>query len=78
MRVSRKRQIGAMAVFLIAVGILWRQVFAMTGILWWQEAPRLAERPAPPPAAQFRELPTGWIDLPAYQRTHDKWPLDRP
>jgi hypothetical protein len=77
MRFSRRRQIRAIAIFLVTVGLLWRQVFVMTGILWWQ-APQAANRPAPPPAAHFREASTNWIDLPAYQKANPVWPLDRP
>ena len=75
MTASRNRQIGGIAVFLVAVGLLWRQVFVMTGILWWQ-APRANEHPAPPPAAQFKQAPTNWVDLPAYQKTNPMWPID--
>jgi hypothetical protein len=64
----------ALAAFLIAVALLWRQVFMMTGILWWQ-APRPEARPAPPPPAQFQPVDTGWIDLQAYLRNNPVWPL---
>ena len=77
MTASRNRQIGAIVVFLVVVGLLWWQVFAMTGILWWQ-APRSADRPTPPPAVQFKQVSTDWVDLPAYQRTNPMWPIDAP
>jgi hypothetical protein len=77
MKASHSRQIGALAAFLVVMGLLWRQVFVMTGILWWQ-APRASDRPAPPPPAQFKQAPTGWVDLPAYQKTNPVWPIDAP
>ena len=77
MKAARNRQLGAIAVFLLVVGLLWRQVFVMTGILWWQ-APQAAERPAPPPPAQFREVRTDWVDLPTYQKMNPVWPIDAP
>jgi hypothetical protein len=77
MKVSRQRQIGGIAVFLVVVGLVWRQVFVMTGILWW-EAPRAAQRPAPPAAAVFKQTPSNWVDLPAYGKTNPVWPIDAP
>ena len=61
--------------FLVVVGLLWRQVFLMTGILWWQ-APRPAERPVPPPPAVFAPASTNWIDLGAFQRAQPVWPVE--
>jgi len=56
----------------LAVLLLWQQVFAMTGVLWWN-APAPAERlPAletvtlPPPDIRL-------VDLPAYQAAHPEW-----
>jgi hypothetical protein len=77
MKATRNLQLGGIAVFLVVVGLVWRQVFAMTGILWWQ-APPAAEHPAPPPAVHFRQAPTTWVDLPAYQKTNPMWPIDAP
>lgn len=74
MSTSRGKRIAAIIGFLVAVGLLWRQVFVMTGILWWQ-APRAAERPAPPPPAQFKQVPTDWVDLEAYQKANPMWQL---
>lgn len=77
MKLSRAQQVGAMVAFLAVVGLLWQQVFAMTGILGGQ-TPAVAERPAPPPAVQFPPVSTDWIDLSAYLRTNPMWPIDRP
>ena len=77
MKTSRQRQIGGIAAFLVVMGLLWRQVFAMTGLLWWQ-APQAADHPAPPPPAQFKQLSTAWVDLPAYQKTNPVWQIDVP
>lgn len=64
----------ALVAFLIVVAVLWRQVFMMTGILWWQ-APRPAARPTPPPPVQFRTVSTDWIDLNTYLRNRPYWGL---
>ena len=64
--------LGALVDFLMVTGLLWRQVFLMTGILWWQ-APRPAARPEPPPAVAFAPANTAWIDLPTYLRNHPNW-----
>jgi hypothetical protein len=61
--------------FLIVVALLWRQVFLMTGILWWQ-APRPANRPVPPPPVVWAPVNTDWIDLSAFQRAQPVWPLE--
>ena len=63
-----------LAIFLVVVALLWRQVFLMTGILWWQ-APRPETRPAPPPAPRVQPANTGWIDLDTYLRNHPVWPM---
>ena len=62
----------ALVAFLVAMALLWRGVFMMTGILWWQ-APRPEARPTPPPPAQFRPANTDWIDLNAYRRNNPFW-----
>ncbi len=74
---ARNKGIGAIVIFLVVVGLLWWQVFAMTGILWWQ-APQAADRPSPPPPAQFPTVSTDWVDLPAYQQRNPMWPIDAP
>ncbi len=74
MNTTRRKRIAAIVAFLVVVGLLWRQVFVMTGILWWQ-APGAAERPAPPPPAQFKQVSTDWVDLEAYQKANPMWRL---
>jgi hypothetical protein len=69
-----RQAVWGLVAFLIVVGLLWRQVFLMTGILWWQ-APRPVTRPAPPPAAVFPPVNTGWIDLDTYLSHHPVWPM---
>lgn len=57
---------------IVAVALLWHQVFAMTGLLWW-DAARPAQpvpRPAPP---EIQAEPTGWVDLEIYLRNHPVW-----
>lgn len=56
----------------VVLGLLWFQVFLMTGVLWWAapsaEVP--VERPDPP---RFRPPATDWVDVDAYLRTHPVW-----
>lgn len=70
---SRKQLTGVWVVCaVVALAILWHQVFAMTGLLWWN-APAggaKAPRPAPP---HITPPPTDWVDLDAYLRTHPVW-----
>jgi hypothetical protein len=60
---------------LVAIGLLvglWRQVFVMTGVLWW-DAPHdktAVARPAPP---HIPQPDTAWVDLGAYLHTHSVW-----
>lgn len=67
-----------MRVWLIAIAVVvlvavaWYQVFAMTGILWW-DAPTGATRQSPPSALVLDPPDTSWVDLDAWQRTHPVW-----
>ena len=61
--------------------LLLSALVATTGIVAAQSAvpsppPELPM--APPPAVQFPQVSTDWIDLPAYLRTNPVWPIDRP
>jgi hypothetical protein len=57
---------------LLAVLLLWHQVFVMTGVLWW-DAPEPGERlPALPPL-DLRPPDTRLIDPAAYLATHPDW-----
>ncbi|NSW58430.1 MAG: hypothetical protein HPY44_20670 [Armatimonadetes bacterium] len=59
-------------VAVVALGLLWQQVFAMTGVLWW-DAPsdvQKVPRPAPP---VIQPPDTDWVDLKAYLGTHPVW-----
>ena len=72
----RKRNIVTMVILVILVAALWHQVFAMTGLLWWN-APGGAQtanvsRPAPPPL-RIRPPDTSWVNLQAYLKTHPRW-----
>ncbi|HCU35105.1 MAG TPA: hypothetical protein DGT21_06475 [Armatimonadetes bacterium] len=59
-------------VIVAVIAIAWYQVFAMTGILWW-DAPTGATRQAPPPALQLEPPDTSWVDLNAWQKTRPIW-----
>ena len=57
---------------MVLLGLLWQQVFLMTGLLWWNAPARgeAVKRPDPP---RFRAPSTDWVDLDAYLRTHPVW-----
>jgi len=57
---------------LLAVLVLWHQVFVMTGVLWWN-APDTGQRL---PVFETLHLPpvdTHLVDLPAYLAAHPEW-----
>lgn len=57
---------------LLAVLLLWHQVFTLTGVLWWN-APQPAQRlPALPPL-RLTPPDTRQIDLKAFLQTHPEW-----
>jgi hypothetical protein len=60
----------AAALALLVAG-LWYWVFTLTGLLWWN-AP-VGQRVAPPAPIVIKPPSTGWVDVPAYQRTHPVW-----
>ena len=75
--VVRKRSMVATVILVIVVAVLWHQVFAMTGLLWWN-APGGGQvanvsRPAAPPPLQIRPPDTSWVNLQAYLKTHPRW-----
>jgi len=56
----------------LAVALLWQQVFAVTGVSRWQQTV-ISLRPAPPQALDLEQLHTDWVDLEIYQQTHPVW-----
>lgn len=59
-------------VALLALGLLWQQVFVMTGLLWWDATGDAQRVPRPkPPTIQPPD--TDWVDLQAYLGTHPVW-----
>jgi hypothetical protein len=69
---TQRRSYLTYAVLAVLVLLAWHQVFAMTGVLWW-DAPQSAASvavPAPLPEAQ---LSTSWVDPPAFLKTHPEW-----
>jgi hypothetical protein len=60
------------AVAILALGLLWHQVFAMTGLLWW-DATAAATKVTRPAAPHIQAPATGWVDVDAYLRTHPEW-----
>ncbi len=56
----------------LLIAFAWYQVFAMTGILWW-DAPKGPVVQSPPPPLTLEPPDTSWIDLDAWQRTYPVW-----
>ena len=56
----------------IVLALLWQQVFAMTGLLWWNASAALQKYPRPAPP-HITPPPTDWVDLNAYLHTHPVW-----
>ena len=73
----RRRNLLATLILIIIVAVLWHQVFAMTGLLWWNAQGGVQSanvpRPAPPPPLSLRPVNTSWVDLRAYLKTHPRW-----
>jgi hypothetical protein len=59
-----------LAVLMLA--LLWHQVFAMTGLLWW-DAPAATAKLPRPAAPHLTPAPTDWVDVDTYLRTHPVW-----
>jgi len=56
----------------IILALLWQQVFAMTGLLWWNASAETVTY-ARPAAPEIKPAPAGWVDVGAYLRTHSVW-----
>jgi hypothetical protein len=69
---SRAKTVAGVVAAAAVVAALWLQVFAMTGLLWWN-APSAARPVARPAAPRLPQLQTGWVDVDAYLRTHPVW-----
>jgi hypothetical protein len=69
---NKLRSWALVLVCILALAVLWHQVFAMTGVLWWNAptAGKPVPRPAPPHIAP---VTTDWVDLDAYLRNHPTW-----
>jgi hypothetical protein len=71
-----RRNLIITVLLVLLVAVLWQQVFAMTGVLWWNApggvAAQAARTPAPPPL-ELRAPKTGWVDLGAFLKTHPRW-----
>lgn len=69
---TRARHVLTVILALALVVILWRQVFVMTGILWWN-APHDKAVVARPAAPEIPPPDTGWVAPAAYLHTHPVW-----
>ena len=68
---SRVRGVALTVLALVLLAVLWQQVFAMTGVLWW-DAP--TDKPyARPAAPRLPVLQTGWVNVDTYLKTHPEW-----
>lgn len=56
----------------LALAFLWQQVFAMTGVLWWN-APVAQEPFARPEPPKFPTLHKDWVDVDTYLKNHPEW-----
>jgi hypothetical protein len=56
-------------VAILCLAVLWQQVFAMTGLLWWN-APAEAARWPRPATPRLPVYDTSWVDVDAYMHTH--------
>ncbi|MCE5239339.1 hypothetical protein LLH23_12730 [bacterium] len=57
---------------LLAVVLLWHQVFVMTGVLWWN-APAPAQRLSALPALDLPRPDIRLVSLDAYLAAHPEW-----
>ena len=57
---------------LLAIVLLWHQVFAMTGVLWWN-APAAGERLPAFETLRLQAPDTHFVSLDAYLATHPEW-----
>jgi hypothetical protein len=51
---------------------LWRQVFVVTGLLWWNTPLSEGEKHPPPPTPRLELPDTQSLDLEAYRRQHEQ------
>ena len=69
---TQRRPYLAYAVLAVLVLLAWQQVFAMTGVLWW-DAPQCATPVALPVPLPESRLITFWVDPQAFLKTHPEW-----
>lgn len=69
---SGKTRTVAIILGALAVLLLWQQVFAMTGVLWWN-APVAAERLPALETVPLARPNISLVDLPAYLAAHPQW-----
>jgi uncharacterized protein YpmS len=69
---NRLRSWALVLVCVLALAFLWHQVFAMTGVLWWN-APTAAKRVPRPRPPHIAQATTDWVDLDTYLRNHPTW-----
>ncbi len=69
---SRWLKIALIIVILLGVGVLWNQIFIITGIIGSQSAMSIGPVPPPNPP-EIKEPRTDWVDLQIYLRTHPVW-----
>jgi hypothetical protein len=62
----------AIVLGVLAVLLLWHQVFVMTGVLWWN-APAPAERLPGFAAVELPRPDIRLVDLEAYMAAHPEW-----
>lgn len=61
-----------LVILLVGIGLLWNQVFVITGIVG--SSPNAAISPLPPPPPpEIKPVSTDWVDLEVYLRNHPTW-----
>ncbi len=69
---KRKSRTIAIVLGVLAVLLLWHQVFVMTGVLWWN-APAPAERLPGFAAIRLPRPDISLVDLDLYMSAHPEW-----
>ena len=69
---SRWLKIALIVVILLGVGVLWNQIFVITGIIGSQSAMSIGQVPPPNPP-EINDPRTDWVALQIYLRPHPVW-----
>lgn len=65
-------KVALIVVILLGIGLLWNQVFVITGIIGPDSGLAIGKVPPPAPP-DIKDPRTDWVDLQIYLRTHPVW-----